>query len=213
MLAEMEISPKLIFGMIFLFIWLISAFVSWVTKQQQQLRQRQLQQEAEQAARIGRRPPPPPPQPVVRHQQPMPDAPAPPRRPPQRIAEGIAQRFPDVLLPPAPPPPPPIPQQQHRQRPAPAPRPPRPPQQRRQAKQPASRRAVPSLPAQPMVELTPADAPYVNITQPVARTKAPTVDATAIHAWMTPATLRQQFILTELLQPPLSMREGAEHLR
>ena len=206
MLAEIEISPKFVFAMIFLFIWLISAFVSWVSKQQQQLRQRQLRLEAEQAARIGQRVSPPPPP----RQRPMPQAPVPPRRPPQRIAEGIAQRFPDVLLPPAPPPP--IPQQQQRQRPAPPP-PPRPPQQRRQAKQPAPRRAVPSLPAQPMVELTPADAPYVNITQPVARTKAPTVDATAIHAWMTPATLRQQFILTELLQPPLSMREGAEHLR
>jgi hypothetical protein len=203
MLAEMEISPKFIFGMIFLFIWLVSAFVSWVNKQQQQLRQRQLRLEAEQAARIGRRPSPPP-QPVLRHQQPMSQAPVPPRRPSQRIAEGIAQRFPDVLLPPAPLPPP-IPQQQQRQRPAPPP-PPRPAQQRRPAKQ-QPRRAVPSLPAQPVVELTPADAPYVNITQPAARTKAPTVDASAIHAWMTPATLRQQFILTELLQPPLAMRD------
>ena len=57
-----------------------------------------------------------------------------------------------------------------------------------------------------MVELTPAETPYVNITQPVTRAKAPTVDAKAIHGWMTPATLRQQFILTELLQPPIAMR-------
>src|SRR5688500_11015694 len=199
MLAEMEISPKFIFGMIFLFIWLVSAFVSWVTKQQQQLRQRQLRLEAEQAARIGRASPPPLP---PARRRPVAQAPAATRRPPQRIAECIAQRFPDVLLPPAPPP---IPQQQQRQRPAPPP-PPRPAQQRRPAKQ-QPRRAVPSLPAQPVVELTPADAPYVNITQPVARTKAPTVDASAIHAWMTPATLRQQFILTELLQPPLAMRD------
>ena len=207
MLAEIEISPKFVFGMIFLFIWLVSAFVSWVNKQQQQLRQRQMRLEAEAAARMGHRPPPPP-QPVARHQQPMPQAPVSPRRPPQRIAEGIAQRFPDVLLPPTPLPPP-IPQQQHRQRPAPPPPPaPRPAQQRRPAKQQQPpRRAVPSLPPQPVVELTPADVPYVNITQPAARTKAPTVDAGAIHAWMKPATLRQQFILTELLQPPLAMRE------
>jgi hypothetical protein len=201
-LAEMEISPKFIFGMIFLFIWLVSAFVSWVNKQQQQARQRRLRLEAEVAARIGHRPTPPPP---LARQQPMPQAPASARRPPQRIAEGIAQRFPDVLLPPAPPP---IPQQQ-RQRPAPPP-PPRPAQQRRPAKQ-QPRRAVPSLPTQPLVELTPADAPYVNITQPATRTKAPTVDADAIHAWMTPATLRQQFILTELLQPPLAMRDEPDH--
>jgi hypothetical protein len=32
------------------------------------------------------------------------------------------------------------------------------------------------------------------------------VAAPAIHKWLTPATLRQQFILTELFQPPLALR-------
>jgi hypothetical protein len=57
-----------------------------------------------------------------------------------------------------------------------------------------------------MVDLAPMEVPFVNITEPVTRAKAPTVDAGAIRGWMTPNTLRQQFILTEILQPPLGMR-------
>ena len=187
--VDIEISPRLIFGIIFLIIWGISAVVSWLNKQQQQARRRRMELEMEQAQRIGRMANRAPPQPP------------PVRRPaPQRISEGIAQRFPDVLLPPAPPP---IPQQ--RQRPAPMPPPQRPkPAPRRVAKQP--RRAVPALPPEPMVDLAPMEVPFVNITEPVTRAKAPTVDAGAIRGWMTPDTLRQQFILTEILQPPLGMR-------
>jgi hypothetical protein len=32
----------------------------------------------------------------------------------------------------------------------------------------------------------------------------------ALRSWMKPATLRQQFILTEIFQPPLSMRDRSE---
>jgi len=39
------------------------------------------------------------------------------------------------------------------------------------------------------------------------RVKAPAVNAATLSRWMTPATLRQQFIITEIFQPPLSMRE------
>jgi hypothetical protein len=190
--GDFEIPPKLIFGLIFLIIWGISAVVSWLNKQQQQARRRRVQLELEQAQRYGRTSAPQP-------------QPPPARRPaPPRIAEGIAQRFPDVLLPPAPPP---IPQQR-RQRPAPLP-PPQParPAPRRPAKQP--RRAIPTLP--PVVDLAPMEVPFVNITEPAIRAKAPTVDAKAISTWLTPATLRQQFILTELLQPPLSMRGDTQH--
>ena len=199
--VDIEINPKLIFGIIFLIIWGISAVVSWLNKQQQQARRRRIELEMEQAQRIGRmvnRPPPAPPQP------------APVRRPaPQRISEGIAQRFPDVLLPPAPPP---VPQQQRpRPVPLPPPQPPRQPAPRRQAKQPA-RRAIPVPPPEPLVDLAPMETAPATVT-PIARPKPPTVDAGAIRGWMTPHTLRQQFILTELLQPPLGMRpdphEGA----
>jgi hypothetical protein len=40
--------------------------------------------------------------------------------------------------------------------------------------------------------------------RPVAR---PAIAAPAIKRWATPATLRQQFILTEIFQPPLALRE------
>jgi hypothetical protein len=40
---------------------------------------------------------------------------------------------------------------------------------------------------------------------------AVTVAAPAIRRWLTPTTLRQQFILTELFQAPIAMREN--HLR
>jgi len=33
------------------------------------------------------------------------------------------------------------------------------------------------------------------------------VDARAVARWLTPATLRQQFILTEVLQPPVALRD------
>jgi hypothetical protein len=40
--------------------------------------------------------------------------------------------------------------------------------------------------------------------------RAPTADATAIRRWLTPATLRQQYMLTELLGPPLALRRDRE---
>jgi hypothetical protein len=39
------------------------------------------------------------------------------------------------------------------------------------------------------------------------RAVPPAASAASIKAWMRPTTLRRQFILTELLQPPLAMRE------
>jgi hypothetical protein len=33
------------------------------------------------------------------------------------------------------------------------------------------------------------------------------VDARALHRWLTPATLRRQFMLTEVLQPPIALRD------
>jgi hypothetical protein len=39
---------------------------------------------------------------------------------------------------------------------------------------------------------------------------SPGITATAINQWMRPQTLRQQFILTEILQQPLALRR--DHL-
>ncbi len=50
--------------------------------------------------------------------------------------------------------------------------------------------------------------PIEAVQPPSARPQAPSVNADVIAKWMKPATLRQQFIITEIFQPPLSMREG-----
>ncbi len=67
---------------------------------------------------------------------------------------------------------------------------------------------------------TPAPMPPVQLTKvkPLSASSAPAakaavpVDATAFRRWLTPATLRQQFLLTEIFQPPLALREPPRHL-
>jgi len=89
------------------------------------------------------------------------------------------------------------------------------PQARRHKQQQASRlppappleREAPELPPLPSAP-RPIDAP------PTSREKAPaaTANAAALSRWLTPETLRSQFILTEILQPPLALRElGGGH--
>src|SRR5688572_8255569 len=103
-LAESEINlPKVIFGLIFLAIWGLSAIVSWVNKKQQEAKRQRVREELERSARMT-------PRTVNRPVQ---------RPPPRRIAEGIAQRFPEVLQPPRPAPPPPVPRVPARPRPVP----------------------------------------------------------------------------------------------
>jgi hypothetical protein len=50
------------------------------------------------------------------------------------------------------------------------------------------------------------------ITHPPMKTVAPpaTASASAIRQWLRPATLRSQFILTELLRPPVGLRDPDE---
>jgi hypothetical protein len=193
-LADDDVNwPKLIFGAIFLIIWAISAFVSWINKQQQEAKRRRVREELEGTARRTQ----------MQMRQQMRE-----QRIPPRIAEGLAQRFPDVLLPPAPPPP--IPQQLRRPMPI-----PRPPAQtkapRRMMTQTSTVRPGP-LPPPPILleEVTesPIATPAVALPRPRAKVA---VDAAALSKWMTPTTLRQQFILTEILQPPLALRPDAEH--
>jgi hypothetical protein len=88
------------------------------------------------------------------------------------------------------------------------PAPPRPP--------PAVRRPVPaSRPPQrgPVIApkvapptFTPRPAPPSPITSP-AVVASPAVDAAALRRWLKPGTLRAQFMLTEILQPPVGLRE------
>jgi hypothetical protein len=71
---------------------------------------------------------------------------------------------------------------------------------------PLPARAKPRAPEVELEEIAPATPRVVSSSAPPV-----TVGATAIRRWLKPSTLRQQFILTELFQAPLSLREN--HLR
>jgi hypothetical protein len=90
------------------------------------------------------------------------------------------------------------------------------------ARRPGRRPAPQSVAvAQPIV--TTLASPASVATQPVAVARAapakpiatgnpiPTLSAASIRKWMSPATLKQQFLLTEILQPPLSLRDSNEN--
>jgi hypothetical protein len=64
--------------------------------------------------------------------------------------------------------------------------------------------APPSAPPAEVILLPEATRPVAEVPRPVVR---PAITATSINRWATPDTLRQQFILTEIFQPPLAMRE------
>jgi hypothetical protein len=131
-------------------------------------------------------------------------APQSPPRPPVQLAPGIALRIPQ-------------------------PRMARPPAKRMPFGRPASNYnamqqagAIASRPAPPPLPGT-SQQPVEQVVllpetreQPPAQvasthTKPVTVGAVAIRRWLKPATLRQQFILTELFQQPIALRE--DHLR
>jgi hypothetical protein len=78
----------------------------------------------------------------------------------------------------------------------------------------AARRAAPAPPPLPVPQKksspNPQDSvPHLveEVASPLPSRKAATVNALAINRWLKPITLKQQFILTELFQPPLSLRE------
>lgn len=61
----------------------------------------------------------------------------------------------------------------------------------------------------------PAAAPPLAAVAPVkSKTRElQSVNAAALHRWLTPQTLRRQFILTEVLQPPLTLRDSDHPLQ
>src|SRR5262245_46751662 len=86
----------------------------------------------------------------------------------------------------------------------------------RQKREPISRRqpvksiAPPALPVTPRVSVAPATKPDVSATEirSVSASRPGTsATAVALHGWLQPKTIRQQFILTEILHPPLALRE------
>jgi hypothetical protein len=94
---------------------------------------------------------------------------------------------------------------------APRPAAPRPPARRptQAPKHPAPRRA--SVPIEAMMQATPATPSIPNEAKPrpaAAPIRQPlSANAATLRAWLRPATLKQQFILTEVLQPPLALRD------
>lgn len=228
-LADADDYGKLVFGIIVAIIWGIGALVNAAKKKQKDLQERvqhgenwaRIEQEMRQRAAAAQatlsRPPgqgyAPPPPPTYAAPPPLPPqayAPAPP--PPPVFAPTRSIQGPYVPSRPVHRPMPPRMTQRSVQRPfqrpvaiRPAPVMQQQPAQRKSKKQKQVRpqQAPPMPPAEPVVPIA-AHAPIS--TRPAAR-EAAAADAAALSRWLTPKTLRSQFILTEILQPPLAFRE------
>ena len=186
---------KILFGVVFVAIWVISAVVSAMTKQKEQARQ----QEAERAAgrdefaeglglartgapsEVEARPvPPPPPPPLLREIAYRPPAePAPPVQAPSKSARRRKKGGPRV-----PPPPPAF-----------------------ATRVPQADATLPPLPSTSALARGEIGSAGERGGAGSARGS---VGAAAVARLLRPETLRTQFILTELLQPPLALREPRE---
>ena len=165
---------KIIFPIIFVVIWLISAVVSTLNKQKEKARRERLRIETERLSRGGQTAEPPP-----------------RRKAPPPLPEAIARQMPNPM---------PVPEQRR-------PTPKRPKQS--SAPQRASQKPKPAVvkkaaPKQPILEVAP---PLRPAEPAIVRANIPgPATAAAISKWMTPQTMRQQFILTEIFQPPKALR-------
>jgi hypothetical protein len=172
-------------------VWALGALANWIKKQTEQQSQSEVRRQVRET--IQRK--------ALERQQALQrqvQAARQSQQPVPRISAGVAKRFPDVLLPPAP--------QQRKAVP--------PPQQRRAAPPPQPRRQIPTPPqrtSQPQ-RPAPADAALIVLEEDTApstqhrnTTSAHTHD---IAAWLKPRNLRQLYILTEVLQPPVALREN-----
>jgi hypothetical protein len=81
-------------------------------------------------------------------------------------------------------------------------------QQQRRVAQPAAV-PLPPIPVAQHPQSAPLSTAAPAFASPSARPATTQVDASAIARWAKPATLRQQFILTEVFQPPIALREQA----
>lgn len=80
-------------------------------------------------------------------------------------------------------------------------------QQQQQRKRKVAPPPIPQTRQRDALVATEVIPPIDAVPAPSARPQAPSVNAAVIAKWMTPATLRHQFVITEIFQPPLSMRE------
>lgn len=201
---------KVVFGVIFAAIWAISAAASAWSKKKQEERRRKVQEELERASRtapnwgeIASESPRVPPRRTPGLE--TPPAPLPPKAPPNVPPREPVRRSP-------PPPPARTPQQRLEKRKAKPPKPPKSPKPP-PVPVPATAQASGMPPSSDPLTKSwshESSSAYATARQaPLAgaRRKAPVgVDAKAIRSWLQPATLRRQFILTEVLQPPVAMR-------
>jgi hypothetical protein len=171
---------KIIFGIIVVVVWIVSAIASQLKKQKQQQKkeadwERILREQTQGTPPQSQQQTPP----VLRPQ-------------PQR-----------TVPPPTPSRPRPVPQAKKRSVPKQRPSPPRPvsrPQSPPPRQVPAMARTEESDTHAVLTRQAPA-APVQPLRPP------PSLTTESLARWLRPATLRQQFILTEILQPPLSLRD------
>lgn len=190
---------RIVFGLLFVAFWIFSSIAGAIAKRKEQQRREKIRRELERSAERRKRPDvavPAPPPPM------LPDRPDKIPPPPPKIPQPV-QRSPFPLpgewedLPGR------VPERSSEQ------------MRRRQQKQPKRQK-------QPVPPTVPVATGPIPISHEEAqalyrpRTSAPvpaqprppaTASAEAIRNWLNPTTMRQQFILTELLQPPISMRE------
>jgi hypothetical protein len=188
-------------------IWIVFSIISAIAKKQEEEKRKRVRQQIESGL------PPAPPQ-----MPPVPEVfqPRMQRAPAQRVP---AQQVPVQRLPPqrAPLRAPMRPSPQQPQQPPRKQK--RPKQERvsldRQAKRSVPRQAPPPIPTarsggesttDSMPPPTKQDITATEIGNRDVRSSRPAVNAAALHRWLRPATLRQQFMLTEVLQPPIALR-------
>jgi hypothetical protein len=192
---------RIIVPIVVAIVWGIGALINAAKKKQKEAEERrkhsenwsrieqEMRQRAAQAQNVLAQPPPLP------YQVPQPYQPPPPPPPvfaPTRSIEG-------PYVPPRPVPPravmvPPVPQSVSRPPP-------------RKVKKKGARPAPPVPAEEPAV---PHMAPSPPASVQAVRPAPAGADATALSRWLTAKTLRSQFILTEILQPPLALREPRE---
>lgn len=189
--APEDNTMKIVFGVAVGVFWVIAQIASALGKKKEQAKRERVRQEFERNAQQRRGPdwdqiantPPPPPPPVNR-----------PVPPPYQQQFPSAPQYPTV--------PPRSPQQQRHQAQ-------RPPKQPKPPKLPKKKKLPPPPPV-PVLEEAEETHRTVPGTAQVQKQVEPRVGATELRNWLKPATMRQQFIVTEILQPPLTMRPPRE---
>ncbi|MBC8109148.1 MAG: hypothetical protein H7Z14_21355 [Anaerolineae bacterium] len=196
-----------VIGLIFGAIWLIFSIVSAINKKQEEAKRQQVRQQLEAGSA---RPPTQAPevfQPTIARRTTDAKTQAPRQTmQPMRVLQPSARQQPQRQQPRG--------QQQQQKRSAPAPK--RAPSAR-ETRRSAPRAAPPPIPARAapghaaLAEVaTKPDISASEIRGMDAKKPQLSVNAQSLHKWLRPETLRQQFMLTEVLQPPLALRPDRE---